>query len=160
MRHSANSKSSHRSSNTPSRTATPRRLREIKGFDIGLDTWQEPVPYDPARELGPYLARRAAGKAVRRRVPREALAEWKPPADRPDPVSVLLASNEGRIPELIPLRMARMAESPFGFLRGSAAVMAWDLAQMPATGMPVVLDGDAHLSNSPFSAVLNAKSLI
>ncbi len=147
MRHSANSKSGHPKPGKRSPTAGPRRLRKIKGFDFGLDTWQEPVPFDPARELGPYPARRSAGKAVRRRVPREALGQWQAPADRPDPVSVVLASNEGRIPELIPLRMARMAGSPFGFLRGSAAMMAWDLAHMPTTGMPVVLDGDAHLSN-------------
>ena len=88
-----------------------------------------------------------AGKAVRGRVPGEAHAEWHPPADRPDPVVTLQASNAGRQPELLPLRMARMAASPFGFLRGSAAVMAWDLAHVPTTSMQVVLAGDAHLSN-------------
>jgi hypothetical protein len=73
--------------------------------------------------LGPWEDRRAAGKAVRSRVPREAHAEWQAPADRPDPVSALLASNEGRQSELLPLRMGRMADSPFGFLRGSAVVL-------------------------------------
>ncbi len=115
--------------------------------DKNLESWQEPGPYDPAGGVGPYPERRAAGKAVRGRVPRESHAEWKPPADRPDPVTTLLASNEGRQSELLPLRMGRMAASPFGFLRGSAAVMAWDLAHTPTTGLPVVLAGDAHLSN-------------
>ena len=40
-----------------------------------------------------------------------------------------------------------MLASPFAFLRGSAAVMAADLASTPATGAMVQLCGDAHLSN-------------
>ena len=40
-----------------------------------------------------------------------------------------------------------MLESPFAFLRGSAAVMASDLAPTPVTGLEAVLCGDAHLSN-------------
>src|SRR5262249_52854830 len=51
------------------------------------------------------------------------------------------------LPELLPLRMKRMAASPFSFLRGSAEVMAWDLAHTPVTKIPVILAGDAHLSN-------------
>jgi uncharacterized protein (DUF2252 family) len=115
--------------------------------DTSLESWQEPGPYDPTGRLGPYPERRAAGKAVRGSVPRAAHAPWQPPADRPDPVSTLLASNKGRQSELLPLRMGRMAASPFGFLRGSAVVMAWDLAHTPTTGLPVVLAGDAHLGN-------------
>src|SRR5471030_2112772 len=51
------------------------------GDDKSLDSWQEPGPYDPAGRLGPWEDRRAAGKAVRSRAPREAHAEWRPPAD-------------------------------------------------------------------------------
>ena len=40
-----------------------------------------------------------------------------------------------------------MAASAFGYLRGSAAVMAADLASTPVTGIKVTLCGDAHLSN-------------
>jgi uncharacterized protein (DUF2252 family) len=40
-----------------------------------------------------------------------------------------------------------MLESPFAFLRGSAVVMAADLAATPATGIDAILCGDAHLSN-------------
>jgi uncharacterized protein (DUF2252 family) len=40
-----------------------------------------------------------------------------------------------------------MAASPFAFLRGSATVMAADLAATPSTGLEVQLCGDAHLSN-------------
>lgn len=40
-----------------------------------------------------------------------------------------------------------MLESPFAFLRGSAAVMAADLARTPATGIRVQACGDMHVSN-------------
>jgi uncharacterized protein (DUF2252 family) len=48
---------------------------------------------------------------------------------------------------LIPIRFGRMAESPYTFLRGSAAVMAADLSRVPTTGLQVQLSGDAHLMN-------------
>ena len=47
----------------------------------------------------------------------------------------------------MPLRMGRMAASPFAFLRGAAAVMAWDLSHTPVSGLQVVIDGDAHINN-------------
>ena len=59
------------------------------------------------------------------------VADWTPAPDRPDPVAILEAGNQGRQEELIPLRMGRMAASPFAFLRGAAAVMACDLAPSP-----------------------------
>ena len=52
-----------------------------------------------------------------------------------------------RIPELVPIRYGRMAASPLAFLRGSAIVMAADLAVTPVTGLRVQACGDAHLSN-------------
>ena len=93
---------------------------------------------------------RAQGRQCRGKVPREDHAEWNPPKDRPDPVSIVLASNKGRQQELIPMRMGRMAASPFTFLRGAAAVMAWDLSNTPNMGHTVVIDGDAHLNNFGF----------
>ena len=90
------------------------------------------------------------GKQCRRKVPRESHAEWIPPKNRPNPVATPLASNKGRQQELIPLRMGRMAASPFTFLRGAAAVMAWDLAKTPTMGHVVAIDGDAHLNNFGF----------
>src|SRR5271166_4457649 len=56
-------------------------------------------------------------------------------------------SNESRIPELIPIRFGRMSQSPFAFYRGSAPVMAADLASTPASGLRVQACGDAHLMN-------------
>lgn len=42
-----------------------------------------------------------------------------------------------RVQKLVPVRFARMLASPFAFLRGSAAVMAGDLATTPVTGLNV-----------------------
>jgi uncharacterized protein (DUF2252 family) len=99
---------------------------------------------------GRYLSadeRRAEGKALRDAVPRASHGGWKPPKDRRDPIELLLESNEGRVSQLIPIRFGRMAQSPFAFFRGSAAVMAADLASTPESGLRVQACGDAHLMN-------------
>ncbi|GAB94203.1 uncharacterized protein (DUF2252 family) [Kineosphaera limosa] len=92
----------------------------------------------------------ALGRALRKDVPRRTLARWRAPALRPDPVALIKASHEGRVDELVPVRVARMVGSPYGFLRGSAVVMAWDVARLPATGITPVVCGDAHLGNFGF----------
>ena len=68
------------------------------------------------------------------------------PVDR-DPVALIDAQDAGRLPELVPLRRERMSVSPFTFYRGSAGLMAHDLARQTVTGVHVVICGDAHLSN-------------
>ncbi len=80
-------------------------------------------------------------------MPRGAHGEWSPAPDRPDPVRILSDQAKSRLQELLPLRNERMSESPFTFFRGSAAVMASDLATTPVSGIQVQLCGDAHLSN-------------
>jgi len=95
----------------------------------------------------PWEKRRAAGKTLRETVPHESHAPLLIPGDRPDPVDLIEGAHEGRQPHLIPLRVARMASSPFAFLRGAAHVMAWDLAQSPRSGIMVAMNGDAHISN-------------
>ncbi|MER5408155.1 DUF2252 domain-containing protein [Streptomyces sp. NPDC002769] len=87
------------------------------------------------------------GKALRARVPRAAHAELTPDADRPDVVAVVEESNHGRIPGLTPIRVGRMAATPFAFLRGSAGLMAYDLARTPMTGIDAQICGDAHAAN-------------
>ena len=91
--------------------------------------------------------RRKKGKALRQEVALSSHGEWKPVSDRPDPISLLQAQDEGRIKHLLPIKYGRMLESPFAFLRGSAAVMASDLAGTPTTDIQAILCGDAHLSN-------------
>jgi uncharacterized protein (DUF2252 family) len=87
------------------------------------------------------------GKSMRETVPRELHGQWKPDAQREDVLSIIRRRNAGRQKRLIPLRMERMAASPFAFLRGAAAVMAYDLNPTPTMGYNVVLAGDAHLGN-------------
>lgn len=90
--------------------------------------------------------RMAAGKALRERVPRTSHAAFQRPHGV-DPVAILLEQARTRVPELVPVRHARMLQSPFAFLRGSAAVMAADLAPTPATGLQVQACGDMHVAN-------------
>ena len=91
--------------------------------------------------------RRAQGKALREAAPRAKHAGWKAPKDRRDPIDLLIESNEGRVLDLIPIRFGRMMQSPFTFYRGSAVVMAADLATTVQSGLHVQACGDAHLLN-------------
>ena len=88
-----------------------------------------------------------AGRALRAKVPRKSHAVWKPPSNRPDPIHLLIDSDKGRIAKLLPIRYARMSKSPFTFLRGAAAIMAFDLAQTPTTRLRVQACGDCHIMN-------------
>jgi len=87
-----------------------------------------------------------AGKELRLRVPRERHAACPAPWER-DAIAVLLETDKPRIPSRLPERYRRMAESPFGFLRGAAAVMARDLAGLPTSGIAVQACGDCHVKN-------------
>ena len=87
------------------------------------------------------------GKSLRKQAPRSSHSNWTPAPERPDPISLLQAQDKGRLQDLLPIKYGRMLASPFAFLRGSAVVMASDLAATPVTGLQVVLCGDAHLSN-------------
>ena len=91
--------------------------------------------------------RHERGRAARQEVPRGAHAGWAPAPDRPDPVDLLEAQASDRIEDLMPIRYSRMMASPFAFMRGSAIVMAQDLAGTPKTGIRAQLCGDAHLLN-------------
>jgi len=113
-----------------------------------------PFPSRPRARAGhaPLLTesrdkRYAAGKVLRRRVPREQHGQWTPARSRRDPVELVIESSKGRIPELIPIRYGRMMVSPFTFYRGTANIMAADLAPTPVSGLPAQLCGDAHLLN-------------
>jgi uncharacterized protein (DUF2252 family) len=110
---------------------------------------EEPDLVKPASFTPPpsRAERIALGKALRGRCPRSSHAAWEAPIDRPDPVRLVEEANEGRLPELVPLRHGRMLRSPFTFYRGAALNMAVDLARTPATGVHVQACGDAHLGN-------------
>src|SRR5450631_3184793 len=90
----------------------------------------------------------AAGKALRDKFPRAKQGDYKPAPDRADPVSILEEQGKSRVPELVPIRYARMLTSPFAFLRGAAAIRAADLAtSAPTCGSPVQICGDMHVAN-------------
>jgi len=111
---------------------------------------QRKRPSDAPQTEAPYLSageRRAKGKTMRDKVPRASQAGWKPQKVRRDPVELLSDSNAGRLEELIPIRFGRMSASPLAFYRGSAALMAADLATTPTSGIRVQACGDAHLMN-------------
>jgi len=91
--------------------------------------------------------RRAHGKEQRKKIPPSSQGQWKPAADRPDPVALLAEQDARREPDLVPVRHGRMLVSPFTFYRGAARIMAADLKDTPRAGLTVQLCGDAHLSN-------------
>ncbi|MFB7242445.1 DUF2252 domain-containing protein [Streptomyces populi] len=120
----------------PSEDGPAAEVFGARGFAVpGFAAW--PVKGSPKEE----------GKALRGRVPRAAHAEFLVDADRPDAVTAVEESNRGRIRELTPIRVGRMAATPFAFLRGSAGLMAYDLARTPMTGVDAQICGDAHAAN-------------
>ncbi|WP_190199219.1 DUF2252 domain-containing protein [Streptomyces djakartensis] len=108
-----------------------RRLPRVRGF----------------ADWPPVGSPRDEGKALRGSVPRRAHATLGLDASRPDAVSAVEESGRGRLPELTPLRVGRMAATPFAFLRGAAGLMAYDLARTPMTRIRAQICGDAHAAN-------------
>ena len=90
---------------------------------------------------------RDRGRNLRKSVPRSSHGDWAPSVDRPDPVDLIESQNADRVGWLVPIRRVRMVETPFTFYRGSAKIMACDLAAAQSPDLQVQLCGDAHLSN-------------
>ncbi|WP_035925014.1 DUF2252 domain-containing protein [Frankia saprophytica] len=109
------------------------RPRSAEGMPDG-------APLSPAE-------RAARGRTARAQAPRRTHAEYEPAPDRADPIDAVDQQSRHRLPELVPIRYQRMAESPFRFYRGAAAIMAADLARTPTSGISVQLCGDAHMLN-------------
>ena len=87
------------------------------------------------------------GLSARQRLPRSELSALNPDEERADPIALINAQAQTRYAQFIPVRHARMAASAFTFYRGSAIVMARDLASMPDSGLRTQLCGDAHVAN-------------
>ncbi|GAA2764328.1 DUF2252 domain-containing protein [Streptomyces paradoxus] len=118
-------------SGATARDGAQRRLPKVRGFA----EW--PAEGSPKDE----------GKALRKQIPRSAHATLDLDAHRPDAVSAVEESGRGRLPELAPIRVGRMTATPFAFMRGSAGLMAYDLARTPMTRIRAQLCGDAHAAN-------------
>lgn len=102
----------------------------------------------------------AHGKTLRTQTPHASLGSWTPTADRPGVVEIIERSHVGRLDWLLGVRIARMAASPFGFLRGTANLMAHDVAHLPATGVHTTACGDAHIGNIGFYRSAEGKQVI
>ncbi|WP_040796177.1 DUF2252 domain-containing protein [Nocardia higoensis] len=97
--------------------------------------------YVPAEQV------RARGKALRERVPVTARDRKARGEHRPDVLEFVTAAHAGRLAHLVPLRVGRMVSGPFTFYRGTAGLMAADLADGPVSGLHAQLCGDAHAAN-------------
>jgi uncharacterized protein (DUF2252 family) len=89
--------------------------------------------------------RRESGQLRRKQIPRQDHGRVKIP--RRDPIALLEASSRGRVPSLVALKYRLMSASAFGFFRGAAPIMAFDLAAHAHTGILCQLCGDAHVRN-------------
>lgn len=91
--------------------------------------------------------RRQKGISCRQKVSRISQGRFDPTKRKFDPVELMNAAHKNRVADLLPLKNARMAFSPFTFFRGAAPLMAADLATQPRTGLNVQICGDAHVQN-------------
>ncbi len=91
--------------------------------------------------------RHASGRVARARIKRGTLGHWDEAGRGHDALETILAQNQMRVPELVPIRHHRMAASPWNYYRGAAAVMAADLGSQSHSGLLVQLCGDAHVLN-------------
>ena len=106
------------------------------------------VKTSPSLQLHPTRNELSAmGKSLREKCPRQDHAIWQASHTRPDPLTLIEESNQGRISQLVPIRHGRMLQSPFAFYRGAALNMAADLATTPSSGIQVQVCGDCHLLN-------------
>ncbi|NUL34852.1 DUF2252 family protein, partial [Streptomyces lunaelactis] len=117
------------------------RIPVVPGFGARRAADGTPGTSDAARSP------KEAGKALRDRVPRSSHDSLVLAVERPGAVEAVEESSQGRVPELAPIRVGRMAASPFAFLRGSAGLMAHDLVGTPVTGVGAQICGDAHAAN-------------
>jgi uncharacterized protein (DUF2252 family) len=101
----------------------------------------------PQTHTLPIDERIAQGRTLRERTARKQHATWTPPANRRDPIEILVEQGKSRLKDLLPLRYGRMKPTPFTFLRGAAAVMAADLATTPNSSLKVQACGDCHCAN-------------
>ena len=91
--------------------------------------------------------RRRLGQLRRKQVGRQAHDALAIKARRSPALELVQKAERGRVPALLKLKHEMMAQSPFLYFRGAAAVMAADLAAVPNTGLMSQICGDAHVRN-------------
>ena len=102
---------------------------------------------DRARRMSAREERQKYGQSLRQKVGRVSHADWDPKHRKISILDLLRASERGRLANLLPIKAARMAASPFGFYRGAVPIMASDLSMLPSSGIYAQLCGDAHVQN-------------
>ena len=117
------SKTGKRSSGASEQAVPKTRRERAAAFERAAGAAKGPAALDSRTGTIDRADRIAAGRALRKVVPRSSHGDWEPAADRPDPVAVLEAQGESRVTDLLPIRHGRMAESQFGFYRGAGR--AW-----------------------------------
>lgn len=95
----------------------------------------------------PLNEREKRGRKLRRKIGRPENANWSAKKATRDPVAIIQKANRDRLPNLVPIKMGRMAAGPFAFFRGAAPLMAADLATLRVTEIEVQMCGDAHVRN-------------
>jgi uncharacterized protein (DUF2252 family) len=97
--------------------------------------------------IGSVRERIDEGKKRRVTASRQTHAHLHPKLRKFDPIEILLVSGTQRVRAILPVKYARMRQSPFAFFRGAVSVMAADLARLPNSGLCAQLCGDAHVQN-------------
>src|SRR6476661_10049784 len=127
----------------PMRGRSVAQTRRSGGTSHRVLAGADSAGFDSVRDKPISRAKRTKlGRSLRQQVPRAVLADWTPASDRIDPVLQVELSQQGRQDWLIAIRIGRMTASPYGFFRGSAGLMAADVAALPATGIMPVVCGD------------------
>ncbi len=88
-----------------------------------------------------------AGKAARERTRRSSHSLVTARPKDFDVIDRIEHSCVDRLPDIVPIRYHRMATSAFAFFRGTANIMAMDLAGTPTSGILTQIGGDAHCAN-------------
>src|SRR5208337_3297656 len=79
--------------------------------------------------------RRSLGQSRRKQVGRQQHDELNIKARQRPALNLVERVERGRIPALLKVKHQLMAQSPFGYFRGAAPVMAADLSVVPNTGI-------------------------
>lgn len=111
----------------------------MRGEDVGV--------YVPAMQVTTPEERRALGQARRKQIGRQQHSELNVKARSTRALTLVERSMNGRVIALVKLKYELMAQSPFGYFRGAAPVMAADFAALPSTGIQSQICGDAHVRN-------------
>ena len=119
----------------------------MKANDAHSATKTAPAKDTPQEALDQRATRKQRGKGLRKTCPRSSHGEVVLGQPKRDALALIEQSSKGRVEKLLPIRFARMAESPFAFFRGTAIVQAHDLKGTPSAGVTVQCCGDCHLMN-------------